>query len=334
MTNTIALQYRRMLLRDLVEVQRLGRATYVPYYTHIWKPGGAEWYLDKCFGHQTLTAELADPAIEYWVPQTTAGEPVGLVKLVPQRPTPDGASTDAFYLEKIYLLPAFHQKGYGQIVLQWIANRAQALGRSVIWLQAHQNGPVKAYERAGFAIAEPARFEYALIHEAQRAAWTMIRPVDPTELPVRIAPFSAERAIYFRDLNLAWIERFFRIEPHDLEQLEAPETEIIAPGGQILFATVGNQVVGTVALVKDADSDGYELAKMAVDPAFQGRQLGRQLGEAALSAAREQGARRVWLESNRQLTTALNLYGSLGFQEIPLADTPYARADIKMAINL
>jgi len=42
----------------------------------------------------------------------------------------------------------------------------------------------------------------------------------------------------------------------------------------------------------------------------------------------------VWLESNRILTTALNLYIRLGFVEVPITSTPYARADIRMEIWL
>ena len=42
----------------------------------------------------------------------------------------------------------------------------------------------------------------------------------------------------FKRINVEWIETYFKIEPHDLEQLEAPE-EIINGGGQIFLAKLG-----------------------------------------------------------------------------------------------
>ncbi len=137
----------------------------------------------------------------------------------------------------------------------------------------------------------------------------------------------------FKRLNVAWIARYFRVESHDLEQLDDPEQHIMDGGGQILLAKIGDSIVGTVAMVRVSDGV-FELAKMAVDDAFQGRQIGKQLGEAALDWACQQGAREVFLESNRRLETALALYRRLGFQEVTMVETPYARADIRMAIKL
>lgn len=133
----------------------------------------------------------------------------------------------------------------------------------------------------------------------------------------------------YKQLNLAWISKYFRVEEHDLEQLEHPEERIISRGGHILFAVINGQIAGTCALIKTHDRE-YELAKMAVSPEFQGQQIGQKLGLAILERARAIGARRVWLESNRRLVPALSLYRKLGFGEIPVGDTPYARADIKM----
>ena len=40
----------------------------------------------------------------------------------------------------------------------------------------------------------------------------------------------------FRRLNVAWLERYFNVEPIDEQVLGDPEGEILAPGGEILFA--------------------------------------------------------------------------------------------------
>lgn len=156
-----------------------------------------------------------------------------------------------------------------------------------------------------------------------------------TASAITILPYVAAHAAAFRDLNRAWIQRYFVVEPHDDEMLNDPEGYILAPGGHILVAVAptSGEVVGTAALLRDGP-DAYELAKMAVADAWQGHGIGRALGAAALAKARALGARRVWLESNRRLTPALALYQSLGFVEVPLVPTPYARADIRMEVGV
>ena len=99
------------------------------------------------------------------------------------------------------------------------------------------------------------------------------------------------------------------------------------------MAEVDGESVGTCALMK-CPYGAYELAKMAVAPAAQGRGVGRALGEAAITRARALGAPRVELLSNTILEPALALYRSLGFVEVPLPKTDYRRANIKMVLEL
>lgn len=73
---------------------------------------------------------------------------------------------------------------------------------------------------------------------------------------------------------------------------------------------------------------------MAVAEWARGRGVGRLLGEAAVAAARAAGAPRVDLLSNTVLGPAIALYRALGFVEVPLPPTPYARANIKMVLDL
>ena len=144
-----------------------------------------------------------------------------------------------------------------------------------------------------------------------------------------ITDYHAQYAADCKKLNLAWIEKYFVAEPHDEEVLNEPEKFIIEPGGFILFAKLGETIVGTCALIKTGDHE-FELAKMAVAEEMRGKQVGKILGVAALNKCRAAGAKRVWLESNRKLVVAIALYHKLGFTEIPITNTPYARADIKM----
>jgi putative acetyltransferase len=326
---------QRLTLQDLPTVQRLGRATYEPYYPHVWYDGGMEWYLELCFGDTTLRRELADPTIEFYVPISDDNKEVGLIKVHPNHPIYDGSCDNAFFIEKIYLMPEFFGQGIGQILLEILTRRAAALGREAIWLNVmHNAGPVGAYAKAGFKITGPINFNYDYLKEEERDGWVMVKPLEAAPTPlVEIIPFESRYKSDFKRLNIAWISHYFVVEPHDEEQLDQPERFIIEPGGTILLARIEDQIVGTVAMVPEGDQQ-YELAKMAVDDTFKGYQIGKKLGQAALDWARAQGANHVFLLSNRRLTPALNLYRRLGFVETPLGTTEYNRADIRMDVDL
>jgi len=149
----------------------------------------------------------------------------------------------------------------------------------------------------------------------------VIRPLEPGE----------ERA--FHDINIDWITRFFAVEKKDRETLENPRAVILEKGGAILMAMDGSTPIGCVALIAMSDG-GFELAKMGVLPAAQGRGVGRQLVEGAIEHAREIGAKRLYLETNSSLGPALRLYSEAGFAPIKGSSSPYARCDVQMELKL
>jgi hypothetical protein len=50
---------------------------------------------------------------------------------------------------------------------------------------------------------------------------------------MRIVDYEPRHAEAWRTLNESWISRMFALEPHDHEQLNDPEGEILRPGGRI-----------------------------------------------------------------------------------------------------
>ena len=106
-------------------------------------------------------------------------------------------------------------------------------------------------------------------------------------------------------------------------------SDVYAMGGEVLFACLNESVVGTVAL-KLQEPGVFELTKMAVDEPWQGRGFGRRLLESATRVAKQRGASKLILYSQRSLGAAIHLYRSCGFDEMPLCDQRYARCDIKM----
>jgi ribosomal protein S18 acetylase RimI-like enzyme len=149
---------------------------------------------------------------------------------------------------------------------------------------------------------------------------------------VRVVDYQPSHEEAFRRLNEAWITKYFSIEESDRNVLDAPDRQILQKGGHILVAELGERVAGVCALLKMPDG-GYELAKMAVDPEFQGRGIGLLLGQAAVARARSSGAPRVYLESNTKLKPAITLYEKLGFRKVVAPPSPYARSNIQMELR-
>jgi len=150
---------------------------------------------------------------------------------------------------------------------------------------------------------------------------------------VRIIDYQAQHRAVFRDLNLAWIERYFEIEAMDRISLGDPDQTIIRPGGAILMAEYDGQIVGVCALIR-INEQCLELAKMAVSPTVQGLGIGWQLGQAVLERAGTMGATRVFLETNSVLKPAIALYEKLGFHRVTGRPSHYCRVDIQMEIDI
>lgn len=151
---------------------------------------------------------------------------------------------------------------------------------------------------------------------------------------VEIVEFSDKYADAFASLNYQWIEKFFGVEEHDREQLDDPRRYVIDSGGQIFFALVDGVAVGTVAMIR-LNYESFELAKMAVDPKFQGFNIGSKLIRECIDFAKREGMKFIVLESNTKLFPAINLYKKFGFKETALdPNSPYSRVNIRMELAI
>lgn len=151
---------------------------------------------------------------------------------------------------------------------------------------------------------------------------------------VEILQWSPDYAMAFRDLNLEWIQSYFKVEAVDEKVLSNPEREIIDRGGMIFFARTRGIVAGTTSVIPVGEGV-WELAKMAVTPLIRGKGVGRQLLLSAVAWVREQGGSVVYLETSSKLGPALKLYRSLGFKNCaPRHKTEFARVDVFMELEL
>ena len=132
------------------------------------------------------------------------------------------------------------------------------------------------------------------------------------------------------------MEKYFQVEELDKKILQDPEEQIIKQGGFVLFARVGEEVVGTTAVLK-RDKETYEIVKMAVTEKAQGMQVGKKLTDEAIARAEKKGAKKLILKTDNRLRAAVNLYRTFGFkvtQSDPSASGKYERERFGIQMKL
>ncbi len=151
---------------------------------------------------------------------------------------------------------------------------------------------------------------------------------------VKIISYQKKYKSDFRKLNIEWLKKYFTVEPTDKKIIDSPEEEIINKGGEVFFALLNNEVIGTCAVIK-VDRKTYELAKMAVTEKAQGKRVGNKLGLTVIGFAVSKRAKKLVLDTNHKLTAAIHLYRKLGFVTVPYEyDNKYKRELIRMELNL
>ena len=150
---------------------------------------------------------------------------------------------------------------------------------------------------------------------------------------VTIVSFDKEYSSIFYELNKLWIEESWLLEKSDKFDLLNPKESIIDKGGEIFFALIDGNVIGTVAMIRSADRI-YELAKMTVDINYRGNGVANKLMDQCLDYAINNNAQQIYLITNDTLVIARNLYDKYGFKEVKLDSDKYLRGNVKMALNL
>ena len=150
---------------------------------------------------------------------------------------------------------------------------------------------------------------------------------------VTIVSFDEEYSSIFYELNKLWIEESWLLEKSDKFDLLNPKESIIDKGGEIFFALIDGNVIGTVAMIRSADRI-YELAKMTVEINYRGNGVANKLMDQCLNYAMNNNAQQIYLITNDTLLIARNLYDKYGFKEVKLDSDKYLRGNVKMVLNL
>lgn len=135
----------------------------------------------------------------------------------------------------------------------------------------------------------------------------------------------------FKRLSYEWLEKYVSVEPEDDKILNDPWGVVLNNGGYIFFAKYGEEIVGTVSLIK-VDDGTFELAKLAVTEKYKGKKIGNALMEKCMQTAQKVNAKKLMLYTNRRLIPAIELYKKFGFNELSMINKKYIEADMKMEI--
>jgi DNA-binding MarR family transcriptional regulator/N-acetylglutamate synthase-like GNAT family acetyltransferase len=153
---------------------------------------------------------------------------------------------------------------------------------------------------------------------------------------VEVIDYQPELSEHFKSLNETWLNAYFSVEQEDYRLLENPQKEIVDKGGNIIFARIGNKVVGTAALLH-TNENTCELTKMAVAPAYQGKKAGRCLLDALIASAKKKKYKKMVLLTSEKLEKAVSLYRSAGFVESDsrsMLKHNYRRCSVQMELKL
>jgi len=119
----------------------------------------------------------------------------------------------------------------------------------------------------------------------------------------------------FREYE-AWVEINLCFQGFENELASLPG-DYQPPRGRLLLVQVDQQLAGCVAM-RDLGEETCEMKRLYLRPEFQGQGLGRALAEKIIESAREIGYQRMRLDTlTGKMDSAISLYRSLGFKEIP-----------------
>jgi ribosomal protein S18 acetylase RimI-like enzyme len=131
--------------------------------------------------------------------------------------------------------------------------------------------------------------------------------------PAAAADISAVRSLFLEYADSLGFDLTF--QDFDAE-LAALPGKYAAPEGALIVARGDGTVCACVALRK-IDAECCEMKRLYVQPSRRGLGIGRQLVERIIDAARERGYRRMRLDTLETMKSAVALYRSFGFRDIP-----------------
>ncbi|WP_336155795.1 GNAT family N-acetyltransferase [Fusobacterium polymorphum] len=130
----------------------------------------------------------------------------------------------------------------------------------------------------------------------------------------------------------ASFKKYLEIQNYD-DELKHLEKKYGLPDGRLYIAYYNNEVAGCISL-KKIDKKNCEMKRLYVRPKFRGKQIGEQLIEKIIKAAKEIGYSYMLLDTLPFLKGAIYLYKKYGFYEIASYNNSPMDTSIYMKLDL
>lgn len=144
---------------------------------------------------------------------------------------------------------------------------------------------------------------------------------------MKILEYDSRYKESFIQFNTDWIvDNFGFLEKEDIETFEKIDEDL--KNGAMIYFAVENDVPLATCMAKQMNGETWEICKLASNKNREHKGCGSAVFEAAVQWAIDQGAKRLFILSNRKLKPAIHIYEKYGFKEIELDDYEYIRGDI------
>ena len=127
-------------------------------------------------------------------------------------------------------------------------------------------------------------------------------------------------------------KEYLEIQNYD-DELKYLEKKYGLPYGRLYLVYYNNEVAGCIGL-KKIDKKNCEMKRLYVRPKFRGKQIGEQLIEKIIKAAKEIGYSYMLLDTLPFLKGAIYLYKKYGFYEIASYNNSPMDTSIYMKLDL
>lgn len=160
-------------------------------------------------------------------------------------------------------------------------------------------------------------------------------------MELKIVPaysFPKEIRILFSEYTKMLIEgdssfqKYLELQNYD-EELEHLEKKYGLPDGRLYLAFYHGELAGCIGLRK-IDERNCEMKRLYVRPAFRGKKIGSKLIQQIIKDAKEIGYSYMLLDTLPFLKSAINMYETIGFYEIPSYNDSPMTTSIYMKLDL
>jgi ribosomal protein S18 acetylase RimI-like enzyme len=142
---------RAIDIADVNALQLIARKIFAETFRDYNSLENLNKYLDEKFSVEKLKEELGNPSSSFYFAENE-NEVIGFLKTNTGKAQTELNDLDAFEIERIYVLEAYHGKKVGQLLIDKALEEAQKTTSSYVWLGVWENNhrAVRFYQKNGF----------------------------------------------------------------------------------------------------------------------------------------------------------------------------------------